>query len=126
MRRLDVTVRVNKRKLARALRREETELATRAHALRLGISQATAEVRDAVDSSVDSFTRHVGASLLEATSMTARGIETALRRLRKGVYGKCQDCRQAIPAARLNALPFAARCRDCQQEFEAAAWPLPA
>ena len=125
MRRLNVTVRMNKRKIARALRNQETELATRAHALRQGICQATAEVRDAVDSSVDSFTRHVGASLLEATSMTARGIQGALRRLSSGAYGRCLDCREQIPAARLHALPFAARCRDCQQEFEGA-WLQPA
>jgi DnaK suppressor protein len=123
MRSLKVSETLKESRIARLLARHELELATRAHSLRECVSQATLEVRDAVDSSVDSLARHVGASLLDVTSLTARGIESALRRLRSGAYGECQDCGGRISAARLRALPAAVRCRDCQQELEVSGWP---
>jgi RNA polymerase-binding transcription factor len=45
-------------------------------------------------------------------------IEEAVLLLLDGRYGRCVDCRRAIPAARLRALPFAVRCLACQERFE--------
>jgi DnaK suppressor protein len=45
-------------------------------------------------------------------------IQDALERLAAGEYGHCQDCDEFIGTARLRALPFAQRCRDCQSETE--------
>lgn len=36
----------------------------------------------------------------------------------RGKDGICQDCREAIPANRLAAKPFATRCTPCQEEYE--------
>jgi RNA polymerase-binding transcription factor DksA len=36
----------------------------------------------------------------------------------EGHYGRCVDCRMAIPPARLQALPFAIRCLACQERLE--------
>lgn len=102
------------------LARHEAELSERRHLLRDDIVQEPGEGRDAVESSADNFARDVGAALLEATSRTVQGIEDALKRLKAGVYGTCQDCGQPIPALRLQALPFAERCRDCQQQYDPA------
>jgi DnaK suppressor protein len=41
-------------------------------------------------------------------------IQDALERLSAGQYGHCQECDEFIGTARLRALPFAQRCRDCQ------------
>jgi DnaK suppressor protein len=66
-------------------------------------------------------------AVVEASASTVRGIEIALGRLKTGTYGACQDCGSRIPSARLRVLPFAVRCRDCQEEFEAPSAPaLPA
>ncbi|MFM1991009.1 MAG: hypothetical protein RJA99_3966 [Pseudomonadota bacterium] len=46
---------------------------------------------------------------------------TALARLESGDYGTCVDCGEAIPAARLQAQPFAVRCVACQEHRERAA-----
>ena len=70
-----------------------------------------------VESSADTFARDVGA-LLEATARTVRSITQALHRLEDGGYGRCVDCGSAIAAQRLRALPFAERCRDCQQRCD--------
>jgi DnaK suppressor protein len=61
----------------------------------------------------------VGAAVVEITSRTLQGIETALRRLKSGRYGVCSECGAEISAARLRALPFAERCRDCQEIADA-------
>lgn len=45
-------------------------------------------------------------------------VERALRRLADGSYGRCIDCDQPIPVARLNAYPAAARCIRCQEAAE--------
>jgi DnaK suppressor protein len=45
-------------------------------------------------------------------------IQDALERLAANQYGYCQDCEGFIGAARLRALPFARRCRDCQDHAE--------
>jgi DnaK suppressor protein len=45
----------------------------------------------------------------------------ALARLEAGDYGTCADCGEAIPAARLQAQPFAIRCVACQGRRERAA-----
>ncbi|GAA4150982.1 TraR/DksA family transcriptional regulator [Actinomadura keratinilytica] len=41
-------------------------------------------------------------------------IDDALRRLREGAYGRCEGCGQAIPAGRLEILPYARFCVRCQ------------
>ncbi|OGJ57206.1 hypothetical protein A2635_05770 [Candidatus Peribacteria bacterium RIFCSPHIGHO2_01_FULL_51_9] len=42
--------------------------------------------------------------------------EAALERIKNGTYGKCTICNDNIPAARLQVLPFAPCCRECQEQ----------
>ncbi len=45
-------------------------------------------------------------------------IDEALRKLSEGTYGFCEDCGEEISKARLNILPFAIFCTDCQERRE--------
>jgi len=45
-------------------------------------------------------------------------VERALKRLADGSYGRCVDCDEPIPSARLHAYPSAARCIRCQEAVE--------
>jgi DnaK suppressor protein len=45
-------------------------------------------------------------------------IENALERMRVGHFGVCEGCAERIPMARLNALPYATLCIECQRESE--------
>ncbi|MDP2167370.1 MAG: TraR/DksA C4-type zinc finger protein [Thermodesulfovibrionales bacterium] len=45
-------------------------------------------------------------------------IDEALRKLREGTYGICEDCGEEIVPERLRILPFAIFCRDCQEKME--------
>jgi DnaK suppressor protein len=47
-----------------------------------------------------------------------RDIEEALRKIEEGTYGICDECEEDIPLGRLNAMPFALRCVDCQEKHE--------
>lgn len=42
-------------------------------------------------------------------------IEHALGKFDEGTYGVCERCGQRIETARLEALPFARYCRECQE-----------
>ncbi len=47
-------------------------------------------------------------------------IDMAMGRLRQGAYGVCMECGEEIGLNRLQALPFAVRCKDCEGEIEEA------
>ena len=47
-----------------------------------------------------------------------RDIEEALRKIEEGTYGICDECEGDIPLGRLNVMPFALRCVDCQEKRE--------
>lgn len=78
-------------------------------------SQTSGDVADfALDSSYD----EISSQLAEVESRELANIENALERITEGTYGKCEMCNQAIPMARLNALPYATLCIKCQREYE--------
>lgn len=47
-------------------------------------------------------------------------ITAALNRITQGTYGRCTRCGEQIAPARLEALPYAATCIDCQSHVESA------
>jgi DnaK suppressor protein len=56
--------------------------------------------------------------LLEISAATLRHVDLALTRLDEGRYGYCSRCGGRIAPARLRAMPFAARCRPCEDARE--------
>ncbi len=48
-----------------------------------------------------------------------RAIEEALARIRRGTFGLCEVCDQAISKARLEAVPWTRRCRECKEQQRA-------
>src|SRR5581483_11969856 len=53
-------------------------------------------------------------SLAEQAEFRIKQIDDAMLRLEQGRYGVCEDCGTEIALKRLEALPFATRCVDCQ------------
>ncbi len=45
-----------------------------------------------------------------------RAIEEALARIRQGAYGVCEVCKRPISKARLEAVPWTRRCRECKEQ----------
>ena len=75
-------------------------------------------VGDHVDAAVDSANDEICSQLVEIESRELGQIEHALQRIAAGVYGRCEFCGGKISATRLNALPYANSCIDCQRENE--------
>ena len=73
---------------------------------------------DVVDAALDSAQDEISSQLAEVESRELASIENALERMRSGKYGLCEGCGQKIPMARLNALPYATNCIECQREAE--------
>ncbi len=63
---------------------------------------------------------HLNLSEIERDAQELRAIQDALARLKRGEYGYCQRCGEEIPAARLQALPHATLCIECQTRLERA------
>jgi DnaK suppressor protein len=61
----------------------------------------------------------IGFALIELKAETLDKIDNALRRIAGGNYGDCVNCGGQIAETRLRALPFALRCKDCEQAREA-------
>lgn len=57
-------------------------------------------------------------ALLSHELVRLRDIDAALGRIKSGSYGQCTDCGEAIPPARLAALPTAQSCVRCQEIYE--------
>ena len=52
-------------------------------------------------------------TLDENTKYLLNQIEHALFLIKKKKYGLCENCGDAIPVARLEALPYSSNCVDC-------------
>lgn len=73
---------------------------------------------DVVDAALDSVQGEISSQLAEVESRELAQIEKALRRMREGEYGVCEQCGCNIPLARLQALPYASLCINCQRDAE--------
>jgi DnaK suppressor protein len=80
----------------------------------------SSEVLDAVESSEADIQEDIEFALIQMKSETLNKINDALVRLEHGTYGYCFDCADEIAEKRLRALPFAVRCKDCEEAREAA------
>jgi DnaK suppressor protein len=76
------------------------------------------EVLDAVESAEADIQEDLEFALVQMKSETLNKINDALARLETGNYGNCFDCGEEIAEKRLRALPFAVRCKDCEQARE--------
>jgi DnaK suppressor protein len=76
------------------------------------------DVLDEGESCEIDFQAEIGFALLQIKVETLNAIDAALRRLDEGTYGDCVECGDEIHEARLRALPFAVRCRECEETRE--------
>lgn len=73
---------------------------------------------DVVDAALDAAQDEISSQLAEVESRELASIEKALESIRQGTYGLCEVCGGKIPMARLNALPYATMCIECQRAAE--------
>jgi DnaK suppressor protein len=120
---------VNRRTSARRATQLRALLEDKRRQVTAGLSDLMRDVRERSDKTrmtdgqdgVDAEHRDdLDLALLQMRGETVARIDAALRRLEAGTYGICADCDRPISSERLGALPFAARCRPCEEAREAA------
>ena len=70
------------------------------------------------DAGTDTFDREFALSLVSNEQEALYEIEEALKRLEHFTYGICGICERPIMKARLEAVPFARLCVNCQSNIE--------
>jgi DnaK suppressor protein len=76
------------------------------------------DVLDQGESSEVDIQEDIEFALIQMKSETLSKVTEALRRLDEATYGNCFECGEEISEARLKALPFAVRCKDCEEARE--------
>jgi DnaK suppressor protein len=79
------------------------------------------DVMDQGETSEVDIQEDIELALIQMKAETLNKINEALARLEDGRYGLCFECGDEISEARLRALPFAVRCKDCEEAREIAA-----
>jgi len=73
---------------------------------------------DEGDLSTMDLGRDLDYRLLTMCTETLKNVDHAIERLEEGTYGTCEECGAEMNEKRLQALPFARYCVDCQREKE--------
>ena len=70
---------------------------------------------DALDEVQHASERELAIRNLDRESNLLRNVRAALRRIEEGSFGVCLHCEEDINPKRLNAVPWAAFCIQCQE-----------
>ena len=82
------------------------------------LSVDDAETPDPVDLAVRNYSKNVMLAVSENESRQLILINEALERLDDEEYGLCQNCEKEINPKRLDAIPWARYCLNCQELVE--------
>jgi DnaK suppressor protein len=107
-------------KLKRALEAKQMELAAqlRGRLKDLTIEGCQAELVDRIHVMSN---RDETAGILNRLSSTLADVKRSLRAIDDDCYGECIQCDGAIAIKRLQSIPWAAHCVQCQEQLEAGA-----
>lgn len=86
--------------------------------VRAGQESADDPTEDIVDRANNAYNRELMFSLSDGERILLLQIEDAIRRMDEGTYGRCVNCNQSIAMPRLEAIPWARYCIDCQELSE--------
>ena len=73
---------------------------------------------DLADTATETYDRELDHTLEENSEHVLAAIDAALKRIDEGTYGICTNCGRQIAEERLEALPWATLCIDCQRHRE--------
>jgi DnaK suppressor protein len=110
-----------KRMLVERQRELTDEVQGRIRGVRADGAEKPHEVMDQGETSEVDIQEDIELALIQMKAETLNKINEALARLETGRYGYCFECGDEIAEARLRALPFAVRCKDCEEARENAA-----
>jgi DnaK suppressor protein len=83
-----------------------------------GKDQEDDSIKDLGDQANTAYTREFFFELGNGDRRLLREVVTALQKLDEGSFGSCERCGEPISEKRLEALPFARYCINCQRAAE--------
>jgi DnaK suppressor protein len=86
-----------------------------------GMEGPREESADEADQAQASLRQHLEVSACERLGARIARLDEALRRVREGTYGRCEQCGSPIGGRRLAAIPETTSCVSCQQARERSA-----
>ncbi len=86
--------------------------------------QEDPEIGDEADIATRSVEKELLFDITDTEKQTLDGIEAALRKIEKGVFGRCESCQKTIPRLRLEVMPWARYCITCQSRNEIPSAPV--
>jgi len=78
------------------------------------MADKTVGLADVSDRASEGFEDELAMGLMRIEAAKIDEIESAIRRIDDNVYGLCVTCEKPIPRKRLEVLPFAHRCLNCE------------
>ncbi len=76
------------------------------------------EGADLADVGSDAAEQETAVTLASFDAAQLQAIDEALQRIKAGTYGVCEICNKEIPKKRLEIVPYARYCVQCQSEME--------
>lgn len=74
--------------------------------------------QDLADRASTAYTKEFLYSLSNSERTILHMVQQALERIKQNVFGICQECEEKVQKKRLDAVPWAAFCINCQEQAE--------
>jgi DnaK suppressor protein len=98
------------------LENKRSELLDRVRSARSSETEGTGkDAPDLGDRAITTVSRDLMYQLTTGERDILRRIDMALDRLDKKTFGKCTNCEKKVQKGRLDAVPWARHCIDCQE-----------
>lgn len=101
-----------------ALVSQRNQLLSVMHSTQAQLAEKETGMADVSDRASGGFEDELAMGLMQIEAAQIDDIEAAIERIDVGTYGVCVDCGKVIPRKRLEVLPFAQRCLDCEGSKE--------
>lgn len=72
--------------------------------------------QDIADKAANSYTKEFLFHRSDENRRVLQLVNQALERMKNGVYGECVECGQDVQPKRLEAVPWARHCIECQEK----------
>jgi DnaK suppressor protein len=106
---------LNLQTIKQTLKEQRANLSAFAEKKQTSINAKDLSNPDKTDHAITSQNRNRETLLLDHVEEQLNDIDQALGRLETGTYGVCTDCGKNIQPARLDIMPTAALCIECQR-----------
>jgi RNA polymerase-binding protein DksA len=105
-------------KLKKLLKEEQKRLKSQLAAIPVHDRGAIGYSTHQADDATEAFEQAKGLAMRQNAERLLDQVERALARFDDGTYSLCVNCGRPIDPARLEALPYAQFCLDCQSKQE--------